>query len=303
MQNNRTQKGIKVVVIAIAAIIYAVAVIYGDIMFLQIINRVFPSGFLGTLAMLGAFVAGGTALLLPIALHWWHAQGTQQVVGYLFYSVDFAMLALNSMLAYKVLGNQSLDQFFGAWLQVTPATPLICAVGWGLVFSLDVSHKARHAQENLHADLHETYAQRLTNAANSPQVQAIIDSAAQEHARQTVQRILGVVGEQPRLVEGSVVQPAQLSQSVSLPQPAALQQPQKGFFGRMTDFFKGDQQPSTDVADLQRQIAHLQQQIQTSVQIPKEPETSPLVVPVSLSQEGQVAMPEAPQNNLNGHQQ
>lgn len=129
MQRNRTQQGVKKLVIAIAAILYTVAVIYGDIMFLQIISRIFPNGFLGTLAMPGAFVAGGTALLLPVALHWWHAQGVQQVVGFALYAVDFALLALNAMLAYKVLQGQHLDQFFGAWLQFTPATPLICAIG------------------------------------------------------------------------------------------------------------------------------------------------------------------------------
>jgi len=216
---TRTQTGIKKTVIVLASLLYAAAVVYGDIMFFTIVSRVFPNGLLGTLAMVGAFVAGGTALILPIALHWWHSRGTQQIAGYLFYAVDFVILAMNAMLAYQLIQNGHLDMIFSIWLTLCPATPLICAGGWALVFSLDSSHGMRHAQQDLEADQIETYAKGLRNAANSPQVKAIIDYGAQLHAIQHVQNLLGV-----NMPDGLPQPPAlpaptqHLSQLTSIPQ-------------------------------------------------------------------------------------
>jgi hypothetical protein len=243
---SRTSQGVKKVVIVFAALIYAAAVVYGDIMFFTVISRVFPNGFLGTLAMVGAFVAGGTALLLPIALHWWHAQGTQQITGYLFYGLDFAVLALNAMLAYQVISNGHLDWFFSTWLQICPATPLICAAGWAIVFSLDTSHQMRHAQQNLEADQIEIYAQGLRNAARSPQVKSVIEQGALLHAQQQVSQLLGM--------SVSFQQPAQLAAPIIdstaqiLPQIDQTSTPppkqQQGIFGKIRDAVLGTPVPS-----------------------------------------------------------
>lgn len=167
--------GAKNVLIALAGIIYVVGVIYADVMFLSIVQSMFPSGFLRTFAVVGAFLAGATAILLPIAVHWWFSPGAQKIVGMIFYAVDMAIMVLNVILAFQI--NQgTLDSNLAIWKAACPAVPVFCIIGWGIIYMLDNSHKIRDAQIALqHAQILRV-SQGMEAGMNSPEVQDYLNN-------------------------------------------------------------------------------------------------------------------------------
>lgn len=210
--NDRKAKGIRLIAIALAALTYALGVIYGDIMFLSVVSHAFPTGFLAGLAVAGAVATMISALVLPVALHYWFAPGPQFYVGIIFWVADILVLALNSILAYGI-ATGSTDAWLSMWQQVSPATPLLAVLGWGLIFLTDSSHELRHTQIGLEADQNETYAKRLADAAKSQEVNDIITAGARQLAVEQAHRLTGVV-----------IQPA-AGGKMQLPAPATLAQP------------------------------------------------------------------------------
>ncbi len=131
---SRNERALKTIAIALAALTYAGAVVYGDVMFLQVMRKAFPeSGLLQTLAMAGAVMTAASALTLPLALHWWFAPGTQFIWGVVFWFADILALALNAMLAYQIAGG-AVDSLISQWQVLSPATPLLAVIGWALPF-------------------------------------------------------------------------------------------------------------------------------------------------------------------------
>lgn len=182
---NRNTNALKLLALGAAAVIYCAAVIYGDIMFLQVVGKAFPqSGVFASLAIVGALVTAASAIILPLALHFWFAPGLQFIGGVIFWAVDIAALMLNSMLAFQVAAGGGLDSFLGTWALWSPATPMLAVVGWGIMFMLDPSHRVRHAQLELEADQADIYANRLKAAAKSSEVDETIRAAANQAARQ-----------------------------------------------------------------------------------------------------------------------
>ena len=163
-------------------LMYAGAVIYGDVMFLQIVSKAFPSnGFLQSFAYAGAVVTAGTALALPLALHYWFAPGNQYIWGICYWVFDAVILGLNSILAYQI-ALAHVDPIFELWRNISPATPLFAVIGIGVAFLLDPTHAKRHAEMEGELDQIDLYKQHVQAAANSPEVKAVILEAAKQQA-------------------------------------------------------------------------------------------------------------------------
>lgn len=181
--NNRNANALRQLSEIGAWLIYAFAVIYGDVMFLSVVSTAFPKGtLLEALAYGGAIVTAASALILPLALHYWFAPGLQFLFGVLYWFVDAAVLMLNSILAYQVATGH-VDSTMQVWQIMAPASPLIAVIGWGLVLLLDPKHRLRHAIAELEADQVDIYASRLREHARSQQTDATLaDGAARSAA-------------------------------------------------------------------------------------------------------------------------
>lgn len=186
---SRNTHALKQLSLFAAAAVYAGAVIYGDIMFLTVMASAFPDGILGALAMAGAVMTAASALILPLALHFWFAPGTQFIAGILFWVVDIVVLALNSMLAYAIATNSGM---LATWAEFAPATPLLAVFGWGVMFLLDPSHKLRHAQIELEADLIDIHTEQLRIAAKDAAVSNTISAGAKARASEMAALITGI---------------------------------------------------------------------------------------------------------------
>ena len=187
---TRTQKALKSLAVALAALTYCGAVIYGDVMFISVMQAAFPAGILGDLALAGAVMTAVSAITLPIALHYWLSPGLQFIGGVAFWVADIIVLALNSILAFAIATGQPSP--LQAWSDLSPATPLLAVLGWGLIFLLDPSHKLRHAQAELEADLIDIHADQLRDAARGNSVRATITTGAQDIAAQVAAALTGV---------------------------------------------------------------------------------------------------------------
>lgn len=188
---SRNEKALKFVAIALAALTYAGAVIYGDVQFLQVMDRAFPNdGVMRALAMAGAVMTAVSALTLPLALHWWFAPGLQFLWGIAFWVLDILALGLNAILAYE-LAIGRVDPMLATWQMLSPATPLLAVIGWGISFLLDPSQKERHAISEMQADQIDTFATQMRQAAKSEEVYAEILTAAQIAAREFAQSLHG----------------------------------------------------------------------------------------------------------------
>lgn len=182
MNQNRTTKGIKTMSIALASLIYTSAVIYGDIQFISVMAQTFPeSGIMRALALAGAIMTAASAIVIPIALHYWLSPGPQLIWGYIFWTIDLAALSLNSILAYSI-ATGTPDPWLQSWQLLSPATPLFAVFGWGIIFMLDPSQKRRHADMELEADLIDLYIGAARKAAGTNQFTEIIATGVLERA-------------------------------------------------------------------------------------------------------------------------
>jgi hypothetical protein len=164
---------------------------YGDIQFLQVMDKAFPNdGILRALAMAGAVMTAVSALTLPLALHWWFSPGLQFLWGIAFWVLDILALGLNAILAYQIAVGK-VDPMLATWQMISPATPLLAVVGWGLAFLLDPSHKERHAIAEMQAGQIDTYAEQMRQASRSEEVYAEILVAAKLQAREFAQSLHG----------------------------------------------------------------------------------------------------------------
>lgn len=186
---SRNTTALKSLALFAAALVYAGAVVYGDVMFIAVMQDAFPPGILGGLAIVGAITTAASALILPVALHFWFAPGTQFVAGILFWLLDIAVLALNSMLAFAVATGSGMLAMWGGF---APATPLLAVLGWGVIFLLDPSHKLRHAQLELESDLIDIHTEQLRQAAKDVGVSATITNGARLRAADMAALLTGI---------------------------------------------------------------------------------------------------------------
>lgn len=180
---SRNTKALKSISIVAAVLVYAGAVIYGDLQFLTIMRTTFSEGILGALSMAGAVMVGVSALILPMALHFWFAPGLQMVWGYIFWAFDIAVLAMNSILAYAlVAGGGEMDALLATWSMVSPATPLIAVIGWGIAFLLDPSNAMHQAVSESQMNMIDQYKKQVSKASKSDETFDILESGARETA-------------------------------------------------------------------------------------------------------------------------
>lgn len=201
METNRNTQALKALAITLACLIYAGAVIYGDVMFISMMDNLFPdSPILYALSISGAVMTAASAIALPIALHWWFSPGLQFVWGIIFWLVDIIALALNSILAFAIANTAAVDTILATWSLISPATPLLAVIGWGVAFLLDPSHRRAHAEKELEQDLEDEYARQRMAAAKSDEVRNVILQGALEHAHQYARNVAGarVPGEPPK---------------------------------------------------------------------------------------------------------
>lgn len=193
---SRNEKAAHYLLVGLAYMVYCAAVIYGDLMFLQVVSRMFSNDpLLHALSFGGAVMTAASAMLLPIAKIRWLMPGAQMLAGWVFWFVEIALLAANAALAYSI-STSNTNELISLWRPFSPATPMVAVVGWGILFMLDPRNKMRHAVFEGFADQVDQYSKRMREITRSGEVQKIIDERALYWAKvladDTIPRMLGI---------------------------------------------------------------------------------------------------------------
>lgn len=163
-----------------SVLILVLGVLYCEIMYLSVVEKAFPDGFLRVFAAAGAVVGGLSVLLLLLSKSYWFTEGMQLVWSYIFTGLEVLALVANVILAFEINGGQ-VDQWLQVWKSFSPATPVIAIVGWTIVWALDASAKRRHAQTNMEDGQHEA------NLEFSGKVHGAVMEVKELYLGQTVQ--------------------------------------------------------------------------------------------------------------------
>ena len=146
-------------------------------------------------AILGVVTLEISAIALPIALHWWTHAPIQRIVAFLFYAIDLLLLWINVSLDFALVAGTwtTMPEWMTLYLHyVMPATPLLAGAGWALLWLLDPSQQERSTRLSIRTSAKAALARRISAAANTIEIDEMVDAAATELARHEIAKALGV---------------------------------------------------------------------------------------------------------------
>jgi len=126
----------------IAVLIILAVTGLGDVMYIQLMQNAFPSGFLLVLCYFGAFASFLAMAYLLIGKTISFRPGAQTIAAWALLVVELLIATLNIMLVFT--GVQHVSGFLAVWLYLAPATPVLIMSGVLIVFFLDPELKAKH---------------------------------------------------------------------------------------------------------------------------------------------------------------
>ena len=199
----------------LVALIIVGVVGYAEVMFLQVMSRVFPDGILKIVSMLGAVATGASVLVLLVAKSYWFRPGKQLVFAWVFTGGELVVLVLNVIISFALDGGGKLtDSYLSVWQFFMPASPILALLGWILILHLDQAQQDRHAELEIEVEQrqaereheravhqarmelksaflksHMTY---LQEEANSPELQRQIQIGASMLAAKELSELTGL---------------------------------------------------------------------------------------------------------------
>jgi hypothetical protein len=128
-------------------ILFVVAVVFADIMYLQLVTRVVDSGLI-ILAIAGAFALGGSVLILPRKLKNGDIKpGAQRSVAIAVLVTEFFIMAANVVVAFAEKSGDIPEGILGIYATyVAPITPVLAALGILLIWLADPIDKAKQTE-------------------------------------------------------------------------------------------------------------------------------------------------------------
>ncbi|RMH38217.1 MAG: hypothetical protein D6694_12625 [Gammaproteobacteria bacterium] len=204
-------KALKVLAIFASIVVYVAGLLYAGVHNYTLMTKGVPDDLL-IWAILGVVSLEISALMLPIALHWWTHSPLQRFAAFGFYLLDLGLLFFNVVTDYGMTAGMGLPAWSALYLTyIVPATPLLAAAGWSLIWLLDPSERERAMVETLKASTREALASRIAVAAKEADVNGLVEQAAIRMAFDIVgstvshasRRALPSAGAAPALVEGT----------------------------------------------------------------------------------------------------
>lgn len=192
--------------------VIALVVLYSDLMFVGLLWNAFPGGFLSILALGGAFATGISIIALVVGKARWFRPGGQLIWSWAFTGIEAAISLMNIVVSVMVAKGEPLGQYLSVWLTVAPATPIVAALGWIVIFYLDREREQAHEQMEMEDDLSdaerehkrqvhavrmelksialEQQKEYLRQHLASSEVQAVLSAGSYEIARGIVSEII-----------------------------------------------------------------------------------------------------------------
>lgn len=182
---------VKFWVIVVSALVYLAGIVYAEIHGLTMLQKgVAPE--MRMWAQLGMIAAGITALALPVALKVWTIEARQRIAAYAFYALDFAFLAFNAFTDFNTQQGQTLVPWAQTYVTyILPASPVIVAAGWALIWELDPAVREKITLLTLRAAMKKKMADKVADAAKGANVSARVNAAAQREVDRALTELFG----------------------------------------------------------------------------------------------------------------
>lgn len=133
-----------------------------------------------------------TALSLPLALHYWTHDSKQRITAFAFYMIDLFLVIFNVIVDYSITTETILPTWLQGYLfYIVPATPIVCGIGWTLIWLLDPSQRDRAMIETLKAATRQSLAQKIMDNARAIELDEYTESIAQTMASDIIRQTLG----------------------------------------------------------------------------------------------------------------
>jgi hypothetical protein len=191
IMKESTRRAIRTLVILMGVAVYLAGVVYAEVHGFSVLSKGVQPDML-IWAYLGMIALGISAVALPLALHVWTFDAMHRIAAFLFYVVDIALLGVNSFVDFSTNTGETLPQWAQMYADfILPATPVIAAVGWSILFLLDPATKALIQKQTLKASIRESLSQRIIQAAKSGTVNARVDAAAQVEVDEALSSLFG----------------------------------------------------------------------------------------------------------------
>jgi hypothetical protein len=275
---SKNQKALAGLVQIVAYAVIAAVVLYCDIQFIQVMWRAFPDGIVKIFSLIGAVATGASVLALIGAEAFWFSRGPQMLFGWIFTAIEVIISSCNVILSFEMSAGH-IDQFMSIWLSICPATPVVAALCWIVVFNLDQSQKARHDHREMQDDIAESDREHeravheskmklktrylestttyLEQISNDPRIQAGLEAGAWKFAAEELRNLTGMLlvapdHQNPPAITGPTSNPPapqQLKTAEEKPDPATppqtanLQPTGQEIAAAMLDMMKQQQAP------------------------------------------------------------
>jgi hypothetical protein len=191
LMKKASGEGLKFWVIVVSALVYLAGIVYAEVHGLTMLSKgVAPDMLIW--ARLGMIAAGITAVTLPVALKVWTIESKQRLFAYFFYVLDFAFLIFNAFTDFNTQQGQTLTGWAQSYVSyVLPASPVIVAALWALVWELDPSVKEKVLLLSLRAAMKQKMAQRVAEAAKGHNVTNVVNAAAEREVERALTELFG----------------------------------------------------------------------------------------------------------------
>ncbi|KPL80244.1 hypothetical protein [Herpetosiphon geysericola] len=178
-------------------LVFVLAVLFADVMYVQLVWNV-VDGLLALLALGGAFALGASVIMLPLKLKNGDIKdGQQRSIAIAVLMVEFGLMILNTVVAFaEAAGDMAAaDQFLTVYATyIAPATPIIVAAGFLLIWLFDpidqaerAKHEARTAEAitkaEIETELRLSTLEGVRRNIDSPAYKELVDAEIQ---RQTI---------------------------------------------------------------------------------------------------------------------
>lgn len=190
MKEN-SRRALRGLAVTLSLIIYLAGLIYAGVRSYSLFSATVDSSLL-PLAVLGIVALELTAVGLPLAIHFWTAPGAQRLAALGFYVLDLGLIVGNSVLDAAHHSGTLLPGFLSAYgVYAVPALPVVCMVGWALLWALDPSSREHDMIASVRTATHEALMAQIQKAAESVDISQAVETAAGEAARALVGETLG----------------------------------------------------------------------------------------------------------------
>jgi hypothetical protein len=178
LMNDQKRTAMRGAAVFMALLLYAAVIIYTGVHNFNLMSRTLAADqqLFGVLAL---FCLEGAAIFLPLAIHFWLAPGSQRMVGYVLYGLNFAIVIMNTVLDSITNKAEAIPGWLALYgMFVFPATPVIIGIGVAFMFLLDPSKKIHDAAESAKAAAIDATALRMRESAKDADVNAMVTNAA-----------------------------------------------------------------------------------------------------------------------------